>query len=142
GAGTRAGDLQFDRVSPQTKKSARAVKAATAARAARGWLLQWRHGWRLKVLAAAGAVALVFFTISTYYYVTFSRMIDARLRGELMQRTDPRVFARPFELHRAQSFTPTLLIERLNDLGYTQRARAEQPGEFTIVREGVALVPR
>jgi penicillin-binding protein 1B len=129
-------------VAPQTKKSANAVKAAKAARNARVWLLRWRRGWRLKVLAAAGAVALVFFTISTYYYVTFSRMIDARLRGELMQRTDPRVFARPFELRRGQSFTPALLAERLNDLGYTERARAEQPGQFTAIREGIVMVPR
>ena len=36
-----------------------------------------------------------------YYWVVFSRMIDARMSGE-MTRTDPRVFARPFELHKGQ----------------------------------------
>ena len=35
----------------------------------------------------------------------FSRMIDARIHGE-MQRADPRVFARPFELQRGQAVTP------------------------------------
>ena len=39
-----------------------------------------------------------------YYWVVFSRMIDARMSGE-MARTDPRVFARPFELHRGQALT-------------------------------------
>src|SRR5262249_38051193 len=85
---------------------------------------------------------LVLLAISTYYYVSFSRTIDARLRGEMMQRTDPRVFARPFELHRAQAVTPTQLTERLNDLGYTQRGTSDQPGEFTIGRDAIVMVPR
>ena len=40
-----------------------------------------------------------------YYWVVFSRMIDARISGE-MKRTDPRVFARPFELRRGQALSP------------------------------------
>ena len=76
-----------------------------------------------------------------YYYVTFSRMIDARLQGE-MQRVDPRVFARPFELRRGQSTSQTELIERLNELGYAHRPQAEGPGEFTIGRDTIVFIPR
>ena len=68
-------------------------------------------------------------------------MIDARLHGE-MQRADPRVYARPFQLRRAQSLTPTQIIDRLNDLGYSHRARTEQPGEFTVGRDAVLMIPR
>ena len=60
--------------------------------------------------------------VSIYFYISFSRMIDARLRGE-MQRADPRIFARPFELRRGQSLTPLQIIDRLNDLGYSHRAQ-------------------
>ncbi len=76
-----------------------------------------------------------------YYYVTFSRMIDARLQGE-MQRVDPRVFARPFELRRGQSTSQSELIERLNELGYAHRAQVEAPGEFTIGRDTIVFSPR
>jgi penicillin-binding protein 1B len=34
------------------------------------------------------------------------------------------------------------LVARLNDLGYAQRPRAEQPGEFSIVRNAVTITPR
>ncbi len=42
-----------------------------------------------------------------------------------MQRVDPRVFARPFEIRRGQSVSPRQLVDRLNELGYANRARAE-----------------
>ena len=76
-----------------------------------------------------------------YYWVVFSRMIDARMSGE-MTRTDPRVFARPFELHKGQGLTQRQLIDRLNDLGYAHRPRTEQPGEFTVGRDAMLLIPR
>jgi penicillin-binding protein 1B len=78
---------------------------------------------------------------TAYYWVVFSRMIDARMSGE-MTRTDPRVFARPFELHRGQSLTERQLIDRLNDLGYAHRPRTEQAGEFTVGRDALVLIPR
>ena len=59
-----------------------------------------------------------------YYYVTLSRLIDARLHGE-RERVLPRVFARPLELRRGQSMTERQLVDRLNDLGYTLRGRAD-----------------
>jgi penicillin-binding protein 1B len=84
---------------------------------------------------------LVLSAVLGYYYVIFSRMIDARIHGEML-RVDPRVFARPFELRRGQSASPQQLVERLNELGYSHRARAEQPGEFTVGRDTVVLIPR
>jgi penicillin-binding protein 1B len=59
-----------------------------------------------------------------------------------MQRTDPRVFARAFELRPGQALTPHQLDSRLNDLGYAHRSRAAQPGEFAIGRDTLVLVPR
>jgi penicillin-binding protein 1B len=76
-----------------------------------------------------------------YYYVSFARVIDARLHGE-RERVFPRVFARPLELRRGQSMSEAQLIDRLNDLGYAQRAAIEKPGEFAIGSSAVALMPR
>ena len=117
---------------PETSTKPASVRA--------GW---WRvrRGWKLYALLAVAVPLLILSGITGYYYGVFSRMIDARIHGE-MQRTDPRVFARPFELRRGQSVTPRQLVDRLNDLGYAHRARAEQPGEFTVGRDTLVLIPR
>ncbi len=78
---------------------------------------------------------------ATYYYVRFAHLIDARLRGERVT-VFPRVFARPLELRRGQSLTERQLVDRLNDLGYAQRAPVERPGEFAIGAGAVAIMPR
>ena len=92
-------------------------------------------------LLVTAALAVICAGILTYYYISFSRVIDARLHGE-RERTLPRVYARPVELRRGQALTEQDLIARLNDLGYAQRARPESPGEFTILRNAVAITPR
>jgi penicillin-binding protein 1B len=101
----------------------------------------WRKRWVRRGLIAAGVLAVLASAFAGYYYIVFSRMIDARLQGD-MQRADPRVFARPLELRRGQSLTITQLVDRLNDLGYAHRSRAEQPGEFELARDAVLVVPR
>ena len=101
----------------------------------------WRRRW-VRGLAAVAAVPLVVLSFATaYYYVSFSRLIDARLHGERV-RVLPRVFARPLELRPGQSLTELQLIDRLNDIGYAQRAKAEKPGEFAIGGGAVAIMPR
>jgi penicillin-binding protein 1B len=79
--------------------------------------------------------------VAGYYYVEFSRLLDERLAGE-RDRTMPRVWARPFELRVGQALTEAELIERLNDLGYAQRPRADAPGEFSVQPAVVSLTAR
>jgi penicillin-binding protein 1B len=97
--------------------------------------------WKLYAIVALAGPMLVLGGVLGYYYVVFSRMIDARMHGEL-QRVDPRVFARPFEVRRGQSVSPLQLIDRLNELGYANRARAEKAGEFTVGRDAIVIIPR
>lgn len=100
-----------------------------------------RRGWKFYLFVAMAIPLLVLSAVTAYYYVAFSKMIDARLHGE-MQRADPHVFARAFELRKGQSVTPVQLVDRLNDLGYSHRTRSEQPGEFTVGRDAVIIIPR
>jgi penicillin-binding protein 1B len=105
---------------------------------------RWLGGngrWRRVVFLAIGIPAIVLSVVLGYYYVVFSRMMDARLNADL-DRAVPRVFARPFVLHRGQAVTPRQLEIRLNDLGYALRARVERPGEFAVGRDGVTFIPR
>jgi penicillin-binding protein 1B len=97
--------------------------------------------WSRALLIALGAIVFVSGAVLVYYYLSFSRMIDARLHGE-RERTLPRVYARPVELRRGQTISLQDLVARLNDLGYTQRGRPEQPGEFSLVRNTVVITPR
>ena len=88
-----------------------------------------------------GVPTLLLSLVLGYYYVVFARAIDARLHGE-RQRVLPRIFARPLELRQGQTLSERQLVDRLNDLGYTQRPLAEKPGEFALGNYAVAIVPR
>jgi penicillin-binding protein 1B len=76
-----------------------------------------------------------------YYYVQFSRQIEARLHGE-RDRVLPRVFARPLELRTGQPLGAMQVVDRLNDLGYAQRSRVEKAGEFAVGAGAVTIIPR
>jgi penicillin-binding protein 1B len=127
------------RVSVSSRPTARPVATRPAAKKTR---VPWRRrGWKFYVLVGVGGPLLVLTAVFAYFYVSFSRQIDARLHGETA-RADPRIFARAFELRRSQSMTPSLLVERLNDLGYSNEAKTEKPGQFTVGRDAVVMIPR
>lgn len=101
-----------------------------------------RHPDIVKYGAIAGATVFLLACAATgYYYVTFSRMIDARLHGE-RDRVLPRVFGRPLELRRGEGLSEKELSDRLNDLGYTQRPQVQNPGEFAVVGGMVTIMAR
>jgi penicillin-binding protein 1B len=97
--------------------------------------------WKFYAALAVGIPLFIGSVVIGYYYVQFSRMIDARMHGEF-QRTDPRIFARPLTIRRGQRITQAQMIDRLNDLGYAQRPTVGQPGEFAIGRDALAIIPR
>jgi penicillin-binding protein 1B len=104
-------------------------------------LPQWATRWQRYVLIGAASIASLFLLVVGILYVQYSREIDARLHGE-RDRLVPRVFARPLTLESGQAVTLNEVIERLNDAGYTQRARIEKPGEFAVDNNVLALIPR
>lgn len=100
-----------------------------------------RLSWRQHLLLAAAVAGLLASALASYGYVTFSRIIDARLNGE-RERSLPRVYGRPMDIRLGQFFSEQDLVVRLNDLGYAQRAGVTRPGEFAPIRNGLALSPR
>jgi len=103
--------------------------------------LRRRRRLRLYLGVALALPLAALLSVAGYYYVSFARIIDERLHGERM-RTLPRVFARPFEIRRGQWLSSQQLVDRLNDLGYSERTQSEQPGEFARMEDAVTLVPR
>jgi penicillin-binding protein 1B len=101
----------------------------------------WRRQW-VRLAAVALAIPTVLLACAAgYYYISFARLIDARLQGA-RERVLPRVFGRPLELRRGQTLTERQLIDRLNDLGYAERAVLEKPGEFTRGAGLIAILSR
>ncbi|MQA30669.1 MAG: PBP1A family penicillin-binding protein [Luteitalea sp.] len=96
----------------------------------------------MRIFAAVLAPPIIFLlSFAVYSYAATSRLMDAQLHGE-RQRVLPRILARPLELRRGQSLSDRQLIDRLNDLGYAERATAEKPGEFAVGPASVEILPR
>lgn len=101
----------------------------------------WTRRW-VQVAAVLIALPVIAFCFAaSYYYVTFAKVIDARLHGE-RERVLPRVFARPLELRAGQSLTEEQLVDRLNDLGYTERETPAKPGEFAVKGDAISILGR
>jgi penicillin-binding protein 1B len=96
-----------------------------------------RRWLRYLVAAFAGPLILIV-SVLAYYYVTLSRVIEARLHGEV-ERSWPRIYARPLELRAGQSLTADGLIERLNDLGYAGRPQVTEAGQFALGNNAIEL---
>jgi hypothetical protein len=101
----------------------------------------WSRRWVRVSALVLFVLAVITWGLLGYYYVSVSRLIDQSLHGE-RDKVFPQVFARPLEIYRGQSLTNQQLIDRLNDLGYSQRTKPEKPGEFAVVGGTVSIVPR
>jgi hypothetical protein len=101
----------------------------------------WSKRWVRVSAMVLCAFAVISFGVLSYCYVTVSRLIDQSLHGE-RDKVFPQVFARPLEIYRGQSLTIQQLVDRLNDLGYSQRPRPEKPGEFSMIGGTVTIIPR
>ena len=99
------------------------------------------RSWKFYAVLLIGVPLLLGSLVIGYFYVSFSRIIDARMHGEFL-RTDPRIFARPLSIRRGHRITLPQMVDRLNDLGYAQRSPVEQPGQFAIGRDALAVIPR
>jgi penicillin-binding protein 1B len=118
-------------VSPRPAASGRGIKLRVR-RSRRPWLRRILFG-----LAIAASLTLI---VGSYFWIRVAHQIDARLAGEA--RPIPRIYGRPFEIFAGRGLSPAEFVQRLNDVGYTQRPKAEQAGEFAIAANAVTLVTR
>ena len=97
--------------------------------------------YRRHITMALAVLAMITIGAMSYLYVSYGRIVEARLHGE-RDRAVPRVYARPLTLQAGQNLTQSELVARLNDVGYAQRARVERTGEFAIDRHEVVILSR
>src|SRR5271155_2855550 len=101
---------------------------------------EWRiRGWRVRNLAAGGFL-LVFFAIGFYLaslYGEISALIEQR-RAALTSA----IFSAPFPIRAGDDFDRSGLLDRLEQLSYSQVPFASTPGEFTRAKNVLAIYLR
>ena len=85
--------------------------------------------------------AIIAVIVVSWAWQSDGRLIESKLRGE-QTRPIPRVYGRPFQIRVGQPLSQTELVQRLNDVGYAERPKPEQPGAFSIAGNAVLLIAR
>ena len=94
-------------------------------------------------LTILGIVFALFLTaggIFSYYYVKYSRMIDARLSGHVLQNST-QIFSAPNRIAVGEAWGPEDLTTYLTKVGYRPEADASSAGQFTVEGSTVDIRP-
>jgi penicillin-binding protein 1B len=94
----------------------------------------------LTILGIVFAIFVVAGGIFTYYYVKYSRMIDARLSGNILQNTT-QIFSAPEHISVDQAWGPEDLTAYLTRVGYRPEQDENARGQFTIQSSTVDIRP-
>ena len=94
----------------------------------------------LTILGVVFGVFLIVGGIFTYYYIKYSRMIDARLSGNILQNTT-QIFSAPEHISVDQAWGPNDLATYLTRVGYRPEHDENALGQFTIQGSTVDIRP-
>jgi penicillin-binding protein 1B len=94
----------------------------------------------LTLLGIVFAGFLIAGGIFTYYYIKYSRMIDARLSGNILQNTT-QIFSAPERVSVAQAWAPEDLTDYLTRVGYRPVQDPNALGQFTVQGNTVDIRP-
>jgi len=100
----------------------------------------WTSGLGLTILGVIFAIFLTAGGLFTYYYTKYSRMIDARLSGHVLQSTT-QIFSAPEHISVGQAISPEELTGYLQRAGYRPEADPNALGQYTIQRSAVDIRP-
>jgi penicillin-binding protein 1B len=94
----------------------------------------------LTILGVVFAIFLTTAGIFTYYYVKYSRMIDARLSGKVLQNTT-QIFSAPEYISAGQAWSEEDLTTYLTRIGYRPEADENSLGQYTVQGNTVDIRP-
>jgi penicillin-binding protein 1B len=100
----------------------------------------WTSIFGLTVLGIVFAVFLTCTSIFAYFYIKYSRMIDARLSGHLLQNTT-QIFAAPAHIAVGQALSPSDLASYLQREGYRPEKDDNALGQYTVQGNTVDIRP-
>jgi penicillin-binding protein 1B len=111
------------------------------------------HGLRIRVqkgfftsvigLTILGIVFAIFLAsggVFTYYYIKYSRLIDARLSGHVLQNTT-QIFSAPEHISVDQAWGPDDLTTYLTRVGYRPEHDENSLGQYTVQNNTVDIRP-
>src|SRR5437868_14114672 len=94
----------------------------------------------LTILGIIFGIFVIAGGIFTYYYMKYSRMIDARLSGNILQNTT-QIFSAPEHISGAQALGPDDLVDYLTRVGYRPQADPHALGQYTVQGNTVDIRP-
>jgi penicillin-binding protein 1B len=94
----------------------------------------------LTILGTVFALFLIAGGVFTYYYVKYSRMIDARLSGPVLQNTT-QIFSAPEHISAGEAWGPEDLTAYLTRVGYRPLQDENAIGQFTVQQNTVDIRP-
>ncbi len=100
----------------------------------------WTSVWGLSLLGFVALCVLVSAGIFTFFYVKYSRMIDARLSGHILQNTT-QIFSSPARISDGQTWGVDELVTYLQRSGYRPEADENSLGEYTVDGNVVEIKP-
>ncbi len=78
--------------------------------------------------------------VGTYYWVTYSRMIDQRLSGHI-QQTTARIYSAPLRISSGESFNAAALADHLQRAGYSELDVSGTPGRYILHGNEIEIRP-
>jgi penicillin-binding protein 1B len=100
----------------------------------------WTSAFGLGLLACVALCFLLAAGFFTFFYIKFSRMIDARLSGHILQNTT-QIFSAPGHISDGQAWGLEDLVMYLQRSGYRPEADENSLGEYTINGNTVDIRP-
>ena len=100
----------------------------------------WTSAFGLGLLGFVAFCFLAAAGIFTFYYVKYSRMIDARLSGHILQNTT-QIFSAPEWISDGQAWGPDDLVMYLQRAGYRPEADDQALGQYTVQGNVVDIRP-
>ena len=100
----------------------------------------WTSPFGLTLLGIVFFVFLVCTSVFAWYYVKYSRMIDARLSGHVLQNTT-QIFSAPQQISTGQAWTPDDLSQYLQRAGYRPQADDGALGQYVVQGNTVDIRP-
>jgi penicillin-binding protein 1B len=100
----------------------------------------WTSKIGLTLLGTALGIFVIGAGICTYYYISFGRMIDARLSGQIFQNTS-RVYGAPQKIFTGETMKPGDLASYLLRAEYSESDIDGSPGQFHAGKDFVEIRP-
>jgi penicillin-binding protein 1B len=100
----------------------------------------WTSAFGLGLLAVVAFCVVIAAGTFTFYYIKFSRMIDARLSGHFLQNTT-QIFSAPERISDGQAWGAEDLVSYLQRVGYRPEADDNALGEYDLEGNVVDIKP-